>query len=295
MVLKKVAPYGDWESPITVESVTSKSRRISSPRVCVRHLPVILWDKLAKTCQDKTGRLYFAETKENGNNCIVEVTADGLNDVLPEEYSASNTVYEYGGSPYTVLPDGRIIFSNKDNAVYILEPDTAEVTKLTGSPTLRYANFSPEPAGPWVLAVQEDHEHDTPLEVRNYVVAINTDTAEVRRIVAGADFYYTPIFSPDGSTVVWLEWNHPDLPFSAAALRSAAWVGDGVITGSSLMSAGSAAEPRWGPDGSLFYSAEIGEFRQLFRVLPGKLSTPPVEIKGPVDAELGEITWLQGR
>lgn len=32
MVLKKVAPYGEWDSPISIDDVTAGSKAVSSPR-----------------------------------------------------------------------------------------------------------------------------------------------------------------------------------------------------------------------------------------------------------------------
>ena len=221
--------------------------------------------------------------------------------MLPSEYSASNTVYEYGGPPYDVLPDDRIIFSNKDNTVHILNPDKGKVTLLTKGDNLRYANFSAHPTSSWVLAVGEDHSdatHDTPAKVKNYIVAINTETGEVKKILDSADFYYTPQFSPAGDALVWLEWNHPDLPFDAAKLYSAVWKPEGSVSEIHLISGDrheGVAEPRWGPDGSLFFGQEANGYRRLFRILPGKKDPVEVKLNGLDNAEFGEIRWFQGR
>ncbi|KAK7415525.1 hypothetical protein QQZ08_012323 [Neonectria magnoliae] len=280
MTSKKTTPYGSWESPISVDSVVSKSWKLSSPRASA-----------------KSGRAFYTESREAGGTSIIEITKDGLKDILPAEYSAKNTVYEYGGSPYAVLPDDRIIFSNKDNTIHILSPDTKEVSFLAGSPKLRYSNFDSHPVHPWVLANEEDHEKDTPSEVRNYIVTINTQTGEVKRILDSADFYYTPYFSPDGSKLVWLEWNHPDLPFDAAKLYSASWKSDGSIFNVNLIAGDnreSVAEPRWGPDGSLFFGKETEDYRRLFRIPPGHDEPVEVKVDNLDDSEFGDLRWFQG-
>lgn len=228
----------------------------------------------------------------------MEITVDGLKNVLPAKYSASNTVYEYGGSPYAVLPDDQIVFSNKDNTVHILNPDTQEVSLLTQNINQRYSNFEANSKSSWVLAVEEDHTNDAPDKVRNRVVAINTESNEVKRILETADFYYTPSFSPDGEKLAWLEWDHPDLPFDASKLYWAEWQAEGVVSNIQLISGNQregVAEPRWGPDGSLFFGQEKDGYRRLFRIPPGE--SKPVEIKlDKLDcAEFGEIRWFQGR
>ncbi|CAG7561329.1 unnamed protein product [Fusarium equiseti] len=280
MSSKKTAPYGDWESPISVDSIVSKTRSLSAPRANL-----------------KSGRAFYTESREDGSTTIVEILKDGRREILPSEYSAKNTVYEYGGSPYAVLPDDRIIFSNKGNTVQIVNPETKEVSKLTGDPKLRYSNFEANLKNSWVLATQEDHEHDTPDGVRNYIVAINTETAEVKRILDTADFYYEPSFSPDGSKLAWLEWNHPELPFDAARLYTATWNDKSSISDIRLIAGKDregVAEPRWGPDGSLFFGKEIGEYRRLFRIFPGSDEQHEVKVDGLDNAEFGGLRWFQG-
>ncbi|RSL90773.1 hypothetical protein CEP51_000597 [Fusarium floridanum] len=280
MASNTIAPYGEWKSPISIDSVVSKTRSLSAPRA-----------------SPKSGRAFYTESREDGSTAIVEITKDGLNEALPAEYSAKNTVYEYGGSPYAILSDDRIIFSNKGNTVHILNPDTKEVTDLTSSPNLRYSNFDANPSSPWVLANQEDHEHDTPDKIRNYIVAINTETAEVRRIRDNADFYYTPSFSFDGTKVAWLEWNHPDLPFDAAKLYSATWHQDGSLSDVHIVAGENregVAEPRWGPDGSLFFGKEEGAFRKLFHVKPGTDAPAEIKLESLDNSEFGDLRWFQG-
>ncbi|KAF5027110.1 hypothetical protein F66182_775 [Fusarium sp. NRRL 66182] len=280
MSTTKTASYGDWESPISIDSVVSKARKISAPRA-----------------SPKSGRAFYTESRENGSIAIVEILKDGIKEVLPVEYSATNSVYEYGGSPYAILPNDHIIFSSKDNTVHILNPDSGEVSKLTGDPNLRYSNFEANPKSPWVLANQEDHKHDTPDQVRNYIVAINTETTEVKRILGTADFYYEPSFCPDGSKLAWLEWNHPDLPFDAAKLYTASWHVNGSISDVCLIAGKDregVAEPRWGPDGSLFFGKELGEYRRLFRILPGSDEQREIKLDGLDNAEFGGLRWFQG-
>ncbi|CEI64486.1 hypothetical protein FVEN_g12367 [Fusarium venenatum] len=281
MASKKIAPYGDWESPISVDSIVSKTRSLSAPRVNL-----------------ESGRAFYTESREDGSTTVVEILKDGRRDVLPAEYNAKNSVYEYGGSPYAILPDDRIIFSNKDNTVHIVNPDSTEGFKLTGGPNLRYSNFEANPKCDWVVANQEDHEHDTPDGVRNYIVAINTRTTDkVKRILDTADFYYEPSFSPDGSKLAWLEWNHPELPFDAARLYTATWHDQGSISDIRLIAGKDregVAEPRWGPDGSLFFGKEIGNYRRLFRILPGSDEQHEVDVKGLDNAEFGGLRWFQG-
>lgn len=218
--------------------------------------------------------------------------------MLPAEYSATNTVYEYGGPAYAILNDDRIVFSNKDHAVYILKPDTKEVSRLTGGTNLRYSNFEVDPNSHWVIANEEDHTIDTPDKVRNRIVAINVESGEVKRVLESADFYYLSNFSPDGKKLTWLEWDHPDLPFDAAKLYWADWSAEGLVSKPRFISGGKGhgvAEPHWGTDGSLFFGQETGEFRTLFRIPAGKEDPAEVKLNDLENAEFGEVRWYQGR
>ncbi len=228
--------------------------------------------------------------------------------MLPESHDADTIVYEYGGLPYTVIPDNppRIIFSDsKSRSVKVLEPDTGKVEEvLLRSATLRYADFDANPLmcsgeekHQWVLAVEEDHIDPTPSEVRNYVVAINPATKEVKRIVEGADFYSYPRFSPDGTKISWLEWDHPDLPFMGVKLFWADWQTEGNVMNKSLVAGTkgqSVAEPNWSPDNRLYFTQERGEFRQIFSRATAEPEAAPLILRGLEDAEFGDASFRIG-
>jgi hypothetical protein len=210
-------------------------------------------------------------------------------------------VYEYGGSSYALLPRNRIIFSNfKDKSVYILDVDSGDVQSLLESDTLRYAEFDVHPGDePWVLAVQEDHEIDIPEKVKNYIVAINTETGGVRRVVQGADFYMFPSFSPDGNKIAWEEWDFPGMPWAGVSLYWADWSEGGVRSETIEHLAGSESstvtEPRWGPDGNLYYAEEQTNFYQLFRRKPGDGGSTSMELPGLENVEFGSARMSCGR
>lgn len=228
----------------------------------------------------------------------MQLTDDGAVDILPKECSIGNDVYEYGITLLEVLPDGRIMFSNRDGTVRILDPSLSKVTTvLESSPVLRHGSFTPHQTSPWVLAIQEDHTEDTPTTIKNYIVAINIETGDVKRVISGADFYFQPRLSPDGTRVVWLEWNHPEMLFDMSRLFIADFDAETVeVKNQQLISGGNnegTCEPRWGPDSALYFSQETGGRAQLFRIAPegGKpvhLGYPGLEKFDIGEAALGE-------
>lgn len=250
--------------------------------------------------QPTTGRAFFCETRSDGINHIMEIRDGDCRDVLPDGFSARTRVYEYGGNPYAILPGTRILFSNfKDNSLHILDVDAAQCKSLIQSETLRYADFDVHPGGdPWVLAVEEDHAIDIPVKVRNYLVAINTETGEVRRIVEGADFYMFPGFSHDGTKVCWVEWNFPGMPWAGVRLYWADWSAGALKANTTELVAGTdsatVTEPRWGPDGYLYFCLEQTNYYQLYRRKSGNDESEWIKLPSLEATEFGRSSYSCG-
>jgi hypothetical protein len=86
----------------------------------------------------------------------------------------------------------------------------------------RFADFNVHPNMPrWVLAEQEDH---TTNGVENSILAIDASAGEVYVLAQGADFYQHPEFSTDGKQISWIQWNHPDMPWTGSELRITTWI-----------------------------------------------------------------------
>ena len=68
--------------------------------------------------------------------------------------------------------------------------------------------------------ISEDDAHPMPT---NEIAAVATDgSGEIVTLVSGSDFYAAPRPSPDGSRLVWLSWDLPDMPWDNNNL----WVAD---------------------------------------------------------------------
>lgn len=245
-----------------------------------------------------------------------ETGAHELAYVLSEPHGVGTRVYEYGGGAYEVLPSRggdatsqEVIFSDAsdENAVKVLHVDTGAVrTLLEGKQALRYSDFSACSASRLVLAVQEDHSLPEPKDVKNYIVAIDLVSAEVRRLAEGADFYSSPKYSPDGKWMSFRSWDHPDMPWQTSALRWAQVQGDAEDEGAFLGSLSTVAggkpgqavgESAWGLDGALYWTqeAEGSDWRQLWRQWPGEGNTAEMlKLKGLEEVEIGDCSMLMG-
>ncbi|PWY85999.1 alpha/beta-hydrolase [Aspergillus heteromorphus CBS 117.55] len=279
----RTAPYGTWESPITAEHLTSAG---------------INFTEVAAT-PDGVTYVIEARPAESGRCCIVEWREGQARDVLPAEYSARTAVQGYGGAAFVTAPDGNLIFSDaKTRGVYILNPATGSTVAVTEPDgKIYFADFDVHPTKTeWILAIREDHRLK---EVVNELVAINSTTKEVQVVASGADFYTHPRFNSTGDRVCWMQWNHPDMPWTGTEVYTASWV-DGKFE-QPVRLAGQAGQesitqPRWGPDGTLFFLSDRSGYWQFFQWSPDSASAEPrpIIIKGLEDGEFSFPEWLLG-
>lgn len=244
--------------------------------------------------------MFYVQSRPGGGKTIIESHKGELRDILCQPYSVENTVYEYGASLFDVLPVGNsIVFSNEDNTVCLLDTKSGSVKVLINSPVLRYSSFNASPTSGWVLAIEEDHAIDTPSRIQNRIVAIDSATGRVKRIVEGADFYFMPSVSYNGKKISWLEWNHPNMVFDDAKVCWADFTDKDASVSNIEVLAGengeSVAEPRWGPDGSLFFCQETSSYRRLFRVRPKQSTPEEVKLDCLGEYEFGEVRLFEGR
>src|SRR6186713_2879382 len=211
-----VAPYGSWKSPITSDLIVSGSVGLTQPAI-------------------DGEEIYWVEMRpsEGGRQVIVRRDKSGqLTDVNPQPFNARTRVHEYGGGEYLVR-DGVVYFSNfVDQRLYKQTPKAAPLA-ITPEAKVRYAEAALDPIRGRIVCVREDHTV-AGSEAVNTLVSLKTtgndDCGEV--LVSGNDFYSSPRFSPDGSRLAWLTWNHPNMPWDGTEL----WVAQ-VQTDGSLINA----------------------------------------------------------
>lgn len=259
-------PYGSWPSPLTASRVTAGALRL---------------DHIQLDGED----VYWVEGRasEGGRYVIVRRTADGaITDVTPTVFNVRTRVHEYGGAAYTV-DRGTIYFANfADQRIYrqrsgaVPDPITAEGGF--------YADFRVDRTRDRLISVREDHSKAG--EAINTIVAIGGGETV---LVSGADFYSDPIVSPDGASLAWLQWHHPNMPWDGTELCVARFETDGTL-GPARTIAGGATEsifqPEWSPDGTLYFVSDRTGWWNLYRVVNGT-----VEMVHAMDAEFGKPQW----
>ena len=267
-----IAPYGSWRSPITADAIVAES--ISIGQVAIDG-DAILWTE---------GR-----PSEGGRNVIVRMTPDGtMAEVNPAPFNARTRVHEYGGGAW-IANGGTVWFSNfDDQRIYRQEPD-GEPQAITPDAPLRYADATLDVARNRLICVREDHSD--PDNVVNAIAAAPADGVGEQIVLAeGWDFVSSPRLSPDGGTLAWLSWNHPNMPWDGTHLWTAPVLDDGTLGEATLVAGGehvSVFQPEWSPDGVLHYVSEESGWWNLYR-----LGNDGPEALHREDAEYARPQWV---
>jgi len=278
----KTAPYGSWKSPITSDLIVAQAIMLSDVRL------------------DGDG-IGWAEGRpqEQGRSVIVRAGPDGaVADITPAGFNARTRVHEYGGASW-LMAGGTCIFSNfADQRLYRQGTGQADPEPLTPAPVSRdrhwrYGDGVLDAQRRRWIGVREDHTGDG--EPVNAIVAIDLDhpgSSPGRVLAGGHDFFCSARLSPDASRMVWLAWDHPNMPWNGTTLYLADIGADGAPTGARVIAGGvaeSVFQPQWSPDGNevIFVSDRTGWWN-LYACDVATATTRPL---CPMAAEFGMPQW----
>ncbi len=270
-----VVPFGSWKSPITTDLIVAGSIGLGGVRF-------------------DNENIYWLESRptEGGRNLLVKRSPDGqLTQITPQPFNVRTRVHEYGGGAFLIV-EGTIYFVNfKDQRIYKQLPNR-DPEPLTPESQRRYADFILDRHHNRLISVCEDHSNPEE-EPENTLVTIDINTGDVNTLVSGADFYSSPRLSPDGTQLAWISWNHPNLPWDGTEL----WLGTITSMGSLENSTHivgtvdeSISEPRWSPDGQLYFSSDRMGWWNLYRYTK-KGAVDPLF---PLNGEFAYPHWVFG-
>jgi dipeptidyl aminopeptidase/acylaminoacyl peptidase len=277
------ASYGSWKSPIMSDLIVAQSIALSEARLDGEHI-------------------YWLEGRpqEQGRFVVVRADASGghATDLTPKPYSARTRVHEYGGASWMVA-GGVVYFSNfADGRLYRQADGAPQPEPLTPAPPAperqwRFADGIIDKHRQRWIGVREDHTAEG--EAVNAIVAVDlreTGREPGRVLIGGHNFFCAPRLSPDGRRLIWLAWDHPNMPWNGTTLYLAEIDAEGSV-GTPQAIAGGPAEsifqPEWSLDGSaIFFVSDRSNWWNLYRFDPATSTTEPL---APMSAEFAVPQW----
>ena len=265
-----VAPYGTWRSPITADLITQGN--VGLGQVALDGADTY-WTELRPT--------------ERGRVALVRCDGSGdIQDCVTAPRSVRSRVHEYGGGAFAVA-DGVIWFCNDaDQRVYRQRPGGAAEPVSPKGPW-RFADLLVDRRRGGVIAVREDHSGDG--EPANDLVALSED-GYVTVLASGHDFYAAPRLSEDGGALLWLAWDHPNMPWDGCTLSRATLAPDGAVAGTEAIAGGpddALFQPEWMPDGSLCFVSDRSGWWNLYRHSGGDVAAIY-----PMETDFGLPQWI---
>ena len=271
---KTIAPFGAWKSPISADLISTSSIGLGG---------VVL----------DGSDTYWLEGRstENGRVVLVRRSQDGTRvDITPAPFNVRSRVHEYGGGAYTVHKGVAFFVNFADQRLYRASAGSPPEA-MTPDSAFRYADFAVSDRAEWLICVLEDHTAANE-EAANSIARINTSDGEAHTLRSGRDFYSSPRISTDGTRLVWLEWDHPNMPWDDVEL----WVGDlnavGELSNPIKLAGGddeSIMQPNWTDDGGLVFISDRANWWNLYH-----WDGETTRIIAEMDAEFGDPNWVFG-
>ncbi len=286
---------GSWPSPVTATRAAAAGRSLEAVAFAGRE---VWWSE---------GR-----PSEGGRVVVVRRSTSGeVEDITPPGANARTRVHEYGGRSWLPIPGpgpAALVFVEfTDQRLYLVDPIGSAPVPLTEAPDrpagLRYADLFLDAPRRRVLAVRELHQGDGTFgTVRRTVVAVPLDgSGPVVALLAGhsaaaaSDFFAAPRISPAGDALVWVAWNHPDMPWDSTRVRLVRLDRSGQPTGPVTTVAGgngvSVVDPRFLSDGSVLVISDESGWWQPIVVDP---RTGARRRLSELEQEFAEPLWQLG-
>ncbi|WP_433532337.1 prolyl oligopeptidase family serine peptidase [Micromonospora sp. CA-263727] len=226
------------------------------------------------------GSLYWLETRPDAGG-VATLTRwrrdEGTRDVSPVGFDVTNDVHAYGGGSF-VIADGTLwcvgaggLYRTRRHG------DELELVSPVSMGDLTAGDGE-------LLAVRETERGD------ELVAMPLTGTPRQRTLIASRGFLSAP--RPGPGLLAWSAWSERDMPWDACELWVAPYSSQGHIESPSKVAGGrgeSAVEPRWGPDGALYFVSDRDGWWNLFR-----WDGHEVEAVAPIAGECAAEPWELG-
>ncbi|HZW45082.1 MAG TPA: S9 family peptidase [Dermatophilaceae bacterium] len=271
-------PCGSWPTPITADRVVHQASKLGAVAL---DGDFVYWSEM--------------RPHEGGRTQIVRRQPGGdPTDVLPADANARTAVHEYGGGAWWVKDSVVWYVDWSDQRLRRLEPGADPVEVTPASPeggSVRWADGDLHPVDGRVALVRETHPVGSrgAVDVVNEIVVLDSEGLQ-DTVVSGPDFVSDPRWSPDGTSLAWLEWDHPAMPWDASTLKVQGGMGVVTVAGGVDEPDEGVCQPRWAPDGALWFCSDRADWWSLYRWTPAS----GVEQMFHQPGDVGEPKWVFG-
>jgi dipeptidyl aminopeptidase/acylaminoacyl peptidase len=264
--------FGLWDSPVSPTSLANENKFVE-----------VDWND--------DDALIWVEYRSDRNVLVVQPPGGEAFFDLNSQYSARGGL-AYGGGEFAVgygqvyfvdAHSGRVYCQSlKGGTPQPITPGFGDV----GSPSL-------SPDGRWLLFIRSYEDRDS-LEI--------VDTQGKfwpQRLVTGSDFYMQPAWHPQGRSIAWVEWNHPNMPWNGASLYQASlnFPPEGLPVVDEIRHIdgdenNAVYQPIFSPQGNaLAYASEASGWWQLYLY---NLDSQERSQLTDTETEHARPTWVQG-
>lgn len=270
--MKHQRAYGLWSSLFSAELLSS-ALGLGEPQ----------WDAVGN-------QLVWLEQRD-GKGTLVGT--DSFEDCAKELTFGQNVRARvgYGGGNFSIR-GGVIVFVGNEGKLYRQSLNNGITVAITqGFGQCAAPQISPN--GQWVVYVYEWNGESglaiVPMDGKRWP----------QKLITGADFYIDPRWSPDGSQLCWVCWNHPNMPWDGTTLQKAAISEDLLAqsqTGAIQSVAGgdsiSVIQPEFSPAGD--YLAYLSDENGWYNLYLHDLTTGETRPLAHEPSEFGGPPWVLG-
>ena len=298
MIARRIADFGTWDSALSAALIFEKRQTYSQP---------VPWEN----------GVLFLLTMPTEQNALALMHCDRTGEVSrvsPPGFSLRTRVHEYGGLPFGFSWHEVYYCNFKDQEIYRqrFNPDTqhfdAPVQVTHSEPNqVRYCDLVVDSQRQRLICVREDHRQssDSPSAVINALVAISLSgpapatPQEQLVLFEKSDFVTSPTLSPDSTSISFVTWSHPNMPWDNTELRVAQFDEQGALA--QLLEvdrdqAGAKAQPSFDLDNNLYFLTDTSNYWNLVKVASADLREGCcASVVYAIDADCCGPAWETGK
>lgn len=204
--------YGKWKSSITPKNVAQKTKNYADLYI-------------------DGEKIYWSESRpwEKGRSFIVsQNTAGKTIDETSNIYNVATSVHGYGGGAFLVQDDIIYFHDAITNQVYKKISTIAQqitnlddtIQQITNGEGFCYGDFSVDNLHKFLYCLRLNKNASEQFPITEIIqIEISTGLQEV--LFSGADFYSNVRINKEGTKLLFLQWNYPNMPWDENELWTA--------------------------------------------------------------------------